>query len=505
MIFANEIAQRLDSFDNESLVDFFPVHIPCQVLVVDTVGVERRATPAMTHFILRAVSVGLDSINAVAGMLGIDEEHCQVLMRDLELGEYIGAGPDGAYKIWRRGNEILNAEGENSPIDRRSQIVWDPICKKFLGRVPMYTRHRAGKDGVFVPLPGAFAIPELTLIGPAALKEIQLSATGGRGGRTTTYEVLRVTTIQKSIARYREAVALVYKGEKGEYILRMATSGNFDEELTAACAQAGVAKLVGVDKMFASRHGCLAVRKRYADIAKEKVSNTTVETLVKRRSVLRFKVDLLNARILENEREDLLTKRIEATLEIEGIDAQLKMITVIPVRCHEIRGYLLDAFRSAKRNILITTTMPVLEQFDFEVSEAVKACISRGVIIEMCIADRPTSDDGMLAKLDKLSQSNLLKVNFLAEPRTVFEIVKDSLTVAFSNGSPLGARQGPIPSREFVGFFISTVSLTERYIQRNLNFGKDDFVSRIRPTIRDTGAKPYDRASPSSAQRKLRA
>ena len=499
----NQIAQRLESYDSQSLVDFFTIHLPCQILIVDTVGIKRRNMSATTEFILKSISVGLTSSEDISGLLGLRLDHCNNLLAELTEGEYIGKDTFGGYGIWRRGKELLLMEGESAPNDRRISMVWDPLCKRFLGRVTMYTRKKAGRDGIFVPLAGAFGTPDLLEIGATALKEAQTNVSGGHGGRPSDYNVLRVTTIQKSLGRYREAVALVYKTERGDFSLRIATDGNIDKELTSACAQASVAKLVGVDKSFASKQGALAVRKRYKDLSISAHGSSSLESVVQRRSVLRFKITALDLSLSESDSDDLRNKRNSAHEELCLLNAKLELVPVVPVRCYEIRDYTLSTLKNAQHHVVITTTTPTEDKFDNEMFVALQKCLDRKVDIRIYIADRPSEDSNTLARLDKLSQSSFLNVYFLSnEKRPVFEIECDSSTLCFSNEPSLGHRFAPIMPREFVGYFLSDIALVKSYCENHLNFDAKDVASRIRVSgknaiPRGSRSKPGPRSKPN--------
>ena len=67
------------------------------------------------------------------------------------------------------------------------------------------------------------------------------------------FEVLRVTGIHKSLGRFRPSLALVYRAWSEELSLRLAVNGSIDNELTTACAQVGLAKLIGVERGFANK------------------------------------------------------------------------------------------------------------------------------------------------------------------------------------------------------------------------------------------------------------
>ncbi|MEB0013944.1 hypothetical protein QN379_14125 [Glaciimonas sp. Gout2] len=482
-----EVAQRLDSYDNQSLVDYFPIHLPCQILVVDIVGIEHRKTPAVTEFILLSICAGLTTLEKISGLLGLSPEHCSDLMNELISSEYIGTDSFGGYALWRRGSELLQMGEESAPIDRRMHMVWDPICKKFLGRVPMYTKKMAARNGIIVPLAGVFNPPDLNEVGAAALKEAQLNASGGRNGRPSNYDVLRVTTVHKSMGRYREALAMVYRTERGEFSLRIVTNDNIDDELTTACAQASIAKLVGVDKSFSSRQGALAVRKRLAELPRATKMSANLEGLVRRRSIFRFKIATLDARLVENDITDLKLKREIARTELVAIDFQLEAVAILPVRCHEIRTYILAALRNAHHHVLITTTMPTADKFDNEIFGALQECIARKVKVSIYISDRQSEDGNILARIDKLSKTSFLNVRFLtAEARPVFEVEYDLVSLCFSNEPGFGNRRAPIMPREFTGYFVSDSNLVKAYSESYLDFKDVDFIKHVRVVSKDT-------------------
>lgn len=103
----DEIAQRYSSHDGQPLVDCLPAFIPCQLLTVDVLVVERRELPSPVEFALKTCDVGLDTSQEIAAFLGFSERFMVILLEQMKSDEMIFSGIDGRISLLRRGKEAL--------------------------------------------------------------------------------------------------------------------------------------------------------------------------------------------------------------------------------------------------------------------------------------------------------------------------------------------------------------------------------------------------------------
>jgi hypothetical protein len=488
----SELAQtagRFDSNDDIALIDYFPVHLPVQLLTVDVVGIERRSIPAITEFCLKAIDAGLQDTPSIGGFLGVDPEYLAKLLTSLLRNEHVNRDAFGRFVLQRRGKELLRQGSEDLPSDRRMQILWDPVQKIVLDRTLVYTKQRADRAGILAPMPGAFARPDVSVLNAAEINKVRLGNATLLPSEGGSFEVLRVTSIYKSLGRYRNALGLVQKSTDGELSLRLVVGGSIDNDLTAAYAQAGLAKLIGVRANVANKPGVQAVRKRQNELVCGESKNSNVGKLVQRRSVLLLNLSAVDARLAEEHVDALIEKQRNYNDELGRISDQLSRLPVMPIRCYEPEYYAKLALRSAMSSITITTTNPSSAKTDGEILGCIRSCLNRGVDVRIYISDRLGENDPTLASLDRLSRENNLNVRFLQnDMRSVFEIEWDKKGLLVSNEPVLGERRRPISPREFTGFYVSDPEAIEQYCTKHLTFQSDDFLVRIKAVAGASGA-----------------
>ncbi|WP_241059288.1 hypothetical protein [Achromobacter xylosoxidans] len=476
-----EVAQRLESIVGDILLDYFTVYLPVQLLVVDIIGLERRSVPAPTEFCLRAIDAGLGTSSEICGFLGLDLEYGERMLADLCDHDYIAKTAFSTYQLMRRGSEALKQESESSPSDRRMQVLWDPVQSAILDRTTVYTKQRIDSDGIIAPISNAFAQPSPSRLEIRELNKLRNSSSGSETA-SIKFDILRVTAIQKSFARYRPCLALVFKNQDGDLTLRIATNGSIDEDLTASCAKIGLSKLIGVDRRMGTRAGVQAIQKRRQNLQCGDAGDQNILQLTQKRSLLRLKIQGFERRLAEEYIESLEAKRAENQKELETIESQLIQLPVVPVRCHEVDYYLIEAFKNAKSTITITSTIPSALKMDGQIMGHLRSCLFNKVAVTFYVADRLGDNDATLANLEKLSRNGSLKVEFLQNSqRAVFEVEWDGNHLLFCNEPPLGSRRLPISPREFAGYFVSDEKAVSIYRRDFLSFNRDDFLVRLRP------------------------
>jgi len=144
---------------------------------------------------------------------------------------------------------------------------------------------------------------------------------------------------------------------------------------------------------------------------------------------------------------------------------------------------------NAKRELIVTTTIPSKSRFSIAFENAIDDTLQRRVKIMIYIADRiddsqlsgQDSPQSPIARLNALvvKYPDLLEVRFLQTvARPVFEIFWDNAYLVFANDSPLGYRSEPNIPRAFRGFRVSNQETAERYAASHLKFQEGDFIKK---------------------------
>jgi hypothetical protein len=484
MTIFNELARRFDKFEGQTLIDYFQIHLPVQLLTIDVVGMDRRPIPALTEFCLKAINADLSESAGITGFLGVEYEYGSRLLKGLVEAEFIGINPFGQYVLLRKAKEILQLGRDERPTDRRIQVLWDPIQQRLLNRTLIYTKNRADPAGIIPPIPNAFTKPEPKELDLLAMNKIRGEANGSGEHDRPSFEILRVTSIQKSYGRYRNSVGLVYKESDGQLVFRLAVDGAIDNELTDAVARAGLIDIIGVKGNIATKPGVQAVKKRQRELICGNQEKINVAKLVQRRSVLLLNLGAIDARLAEESEpiDSLVKKRNSYDEELAQVTKDINSLPVVPARCHEVEYYLLEALGRAKNSLLITTTNPSNSKVDGEILQHLRACLERGVNIKILISDRLGDSNTTLAAFDRINASKRLSVEFLQNTeRSVFEIKWDLSHLFVSNEPPLGDRRFPILPREFCGFYVTDTGAVKRYSDDHLAFQDSDFLKRLKP------------------------
>lgn len=476
-----EVARRLESVTGDIMIDYFPLHLPVQLLMVDVIGLEQRPVPASTEFCLRAVETGLSEPGEICGFLGLEAAYGEKLLEALSDNDYLEKDVFGRFHLIKRGKELLKQGVEASPLDRRIYVLWDPIQRVVLDRTLVYTKQRIGGGGMIAPISNAFLQPAGSDLEVADINRLRMAAIAGNDSDLTKFEVLRVTGVYRTFGRYRLSLALIFKNQDGELSFRLAMNGSIDNELTEACAGIGLPKLIGVDRSIASRPGVQATRKRHRDLLCGDGSGKNVAQQLQRRSVVLFNIQSLEVRLAEEVNAALSARRDSYIAELQEINRELEGLPVVPVRCYEVEYYLVQALDNAKSSITLTTTIPSSDKIDGEILGRLRACLARGVKVNLFVSDRLGVNDATIATIDRLSRDGELHFNFLSnDQRSVFEIEWDDRHLVFSNEPSLGHRRRPITPREFSGFYVTDSAAISRYKSEFLSFSEKDFLVNYR-------------------------
>lgn len=487
------LAQQFHSYGDRSLADYFVAMLPCQILHMDTLIVEKRPLPTPTEFVLKAIKAGLNSQENIAKFLGLTQEYTDKLLTGLKLDDYIGFDEFGKLKLFRRALEALASDGERRSLDKTVSILWDPIlATPIQQRIDLYTQNTAKQAGKIWELQRVFHAPDINSLNNGDIQNYLNSKQTPTNDREI-YEILRIIAIKKTLIRFRQVTVLVYEKESSHPIFKIAYNGKIDDKLSDAIAQKDGAKLIGLDTSFSRKAGALAVNERYKKLpvlhTTEEQKKLDIATLARQRSILMFAIDALNNRISEEPSETLKTKLLTKEAEYADIEGVLKEVEIVPILPFDVPLALSSALESDGNVLSITTTTPNENHFTVSIQRQMKKALAGGMKINIYIAGRLEHDHNInnnkghaLAALNQIANEySNLQVFFLKnQNRQVFEIYLEKSTLVFCNASPLGNRPEPFSPRAFRGFRISGKSQIDAYVKSHLSFSQDDLIKQIR-------------------------
>lgn len=214
IISPDEIARHFDDRPGFNLVDFEEVGLPVYRLTSTVLSLQPKAYSPIEEFVLRAIEAGLDTIETVAGFLGIAasivEATASILIKDDELI----AAPDGALRLTRKSERILAGESDIRPREQSLVFRYDGLTRKPMAHdelrlwEPRDLRDRGIRE--IRPFPAKRPSPE-DITG----EELQASLRSASQANEPSVQILQVKSISRAFANFIPAIALIYRRGSG--------------------------------------------------------------------------------------------------------------------------------------------------------------------------------------------------------------------------------------------------------------------------------------------------
>jgi len=201
--------------------------------------------------------------------------------------------------------------------------------------------------------------------------------------------------------------------------------------------------------------------------------NGSLADLLKAKSTLQLGISAL-------ERQDsaaAATKLDSKKAELVAVLQQLEQIPLRSLLPFEASQLVDNALQKAKREILITTTLPVASRLTPLRLLFLEQALKRGVRVRILISDRPVEEEwpespGMLLRKlnDMATHYANLDVSFLKDTdRVAFEVRTDDVMLGVSNEPPLGLRSREPLARAFCGYQLSGKKPVSAYAENYLS------------------------------------
>lgn len=497
MTLDDSVAEKFQQYEGQPLADYLPVALPCYLLQVDAVVVERKKLMPVEEFLLRAVVAGLSNEGDAGALLGLSKRHADQLVSQLDDQEYLSVGDDGTVRIRPKGKEVLARECEKRPAERSISVIWDPVKESPLTSwFDLLSPSDVRGEARLVVVPRSLRLPSPDAI---PIDEIQATKRRGLSDREATDEIVRFLEIQRRTLRYRRGTVLAYStGDSRVPLVKVAIEGMIDEAYSHAFAQHSLAEQIGIDRQFARRHGIATVRQRIEMLGGQSGIQGNYGELLKRRSVLRFGLEALERR-QEDEKSAELASRVQERRD--GLAEVERALATWPIRKlmpFEVPQLMESALRTAKHQIVVTSTMPIETRFSRSLISQLETALRRGVQISMLFAGRPQlgADNRQRKQWNPVRELNgltemyrNLRVGFLKDTaRTVFEIAVDDSSLVVANEPPLGVRPRELLLRSFSGYLLLSQPQIRAYLASQMAGDKIAEVEQLR-VQRDSGVR----------------
>lgn len=380
-----EVASRFDNRPGYSIVDYGLVGLP--VFKVTAIGLTllKKDLDPIEEFVLRAIRAGLFEIPDIAGLLGLSQRVVDAVITEMISRENIRVTDGQPLKVvlTEKGNRVALEQQEIKPAEQTLPFTYDGFLRQpqwfneFELYAPKELKERAIPELRAYPDRG----PELHELDVQRVADV-LSLAAGRPTQPVT--LLRITSVEKRVRLFREAVALAYRSNDSDGVqIAFAIDGRLSELHERAFA---LFKGLERNSLFRglTRRGSIAgiSEELDADLLKS-ISSPQVEQ--GRIAVAKARARLVAAKIeveksLDTDAESIAkeafqsaARALKTTLETNGLES------VRPIEVYEHADLLNDALVSAQQRLLIVSPWIRASVVDRAFLGKLESLIQRGV------------------------------------------------------------------------------------------------------------------------------
>lgn len=489
MIDFDAVAEQHQSMDGMPLIDYLPIGLPVHLLWIDSLVGEKRNLMPVEEFILKAIQAGVRSNTDVVGTLGLGAEYGAKVLQSLSDEEYVAATPH--LTLRPKGVAVLSEAGERLIYEKTLKLAWSPLTQNVVKNRSALV---AGND-ILRERMLRLALPNTRLPPLTDLPLEQLPGKQVGDGE----QIIRYLSVVRRRLFYIPAVLLLYsRGKNTDPLARVIIDGAVDQPVSGALAKLEMLPRLGLDSFFYRRAGATAVDARIKPLG-VLPGNASLADMLRRKSTLRLGIDGLERQDSVAAAKKLDAKKAELALVLQQLE-QFPIRALLPF---EVPQLVDSALQQARREVLITTTLPIAARLTALRLRLLEQALQRGVSVRILIADRPADDEwqnGVGSLLRKLSEMathhRRLDVAFLRDTdRVVFEVRTDDATLGVSNEPPLGLRSREPIARAFSGHQLSGAKSVLAYANAHLNAQALSVVEKIR--FPASALSPRKKPSPS--------
>lgn len=383
-----EIAKRLDNRAGYELITYREIGLPVFGIYATALLLERQDRSCIEEFTLRALSVGLDTLGQVQGILGLPQIIIDTTVADLVRQEAIRTTPESdRLLLTQRGKQIVDDAELKCPSEQTIWFPFDGLLRrpKWYGGAQFLKPTEAKELG----LPQIRAIPargpEADELSPAEVSEVvRLAAGASKGDR----EVLRVVTIEKRFRQFLPAVALVYRSLQGEDVqVGFAIDGRISQEHELAFARGGGLERQPIfeglrERVRPALNGILSGRIAELVEAAEGQRNKAAQITTSRSALNKAALAVITAQS-EVARADALMGEKKAKEELILAEADLHSAPVRPLPVYEHPAVLDDAIATASRRLMIMSPWIRRAVVDDRFLKSLRGACARGVKVSI--------------------------------------------------------------------------------------------------------------------------
>lgn len=233
------------------LAGYEEVGLPLYRIRFRAYTLEHKAIPPIEEFVMKAIGVGMTSVETVAGILGLDERVCRGALSNLIRSENVrigGTEVDRLHRlqITRKGREVMDDAELITAEQGTFEIDFDGILRRVVttGDQVVFTGRELRETGLL-------EIPAYP-VRPPEIKDLdfQQVARQLRSGGASRRELLSIIAIEKRHRFFVRGIALVYCSKEDEHTeVGFVVNNRMSTEHEIAFARSEGPKRVGMDRV----------------------------------------------------------------------------------------------------------------------------------------------------------------------------------------------------------------------------------------------------------------
>jgi PLD-like domain len=218
----NEVARRFGAKPGFQLIDFTQVALPIFVVPIDAIVVASKPLPLVDEFLLRSITEGVDTLEDIAGFLGLEASFVKKRLGELIGQDLLGYAPsqDGKARatLTAKGMEALKKVMVVQPKRESFTVAIDGITRHPLAVRP--TRLLAVRDVRAFGLLEVRAFPEDKAPEFSEVSQMDLTSAVANGTKKekSIQRVMSLVHMGRRLRRFREATMLIFRAERGRQI-----------------------------------------------------------------------------------------------------------------------------------------------------------------------------------------------------------------------------------------------------------------------------------------------
>jgi hypothetical protein len=452
-----EVARKYQFRESMDLVDYAEVGLPIFRLTVEAITMAQNVTPTIQEFVLRSIQIGEDTVDGVAGFLGLELDIVDAVVRELRKDGLIATadvGPNGEVRqgLTDIGTKALSEACRYEPQEEMLVIDYDGIRRK-----PVWLGNESVLRASDLAASGAVQVRPYPAV-PPRIDELSIPEVTRVVRRQAGPEFPRdVLTLKRVVRRYnvfREAIGLVYRNKKTKEVqIGFVVADRPAEDYELEFARHGGPKKMGLVRGIEEADNWARIRRRLGTQLYQLLPDEV--TLAKRRSdvaVARESVRVHAAKVEGTVGSDRLRAREEfifARDQLLVAEHALDALKLRPLAPYEQRELLEEAITEAQNEILVSSSGldPYVVTGYF--LRAIDQAIERGVRITVESTFNPIEPlkkqkaayDPLAELVARHKQQSGFKLKKGRHEESLFYLFKDEDLGVLSNTPFLGERR----------------------------------------------------------------